>query len=110
MQGHHFKCYLNLLILVLFWLLSYLRSNGCDGLSPVSSRELKAMRAGIYLYTPRCSMSRASPVAPVVKDLPANAGATGDSGSVPGLGRAPGGGKDNALQYSCLGNPIVRGA
>ena len=55
-------------------------------------------------------MSRASPVAPVVKDLPANAGATGDSGSVPGLGRAPGGGKDNALQYSCLGNPIVRGA
>ena len=55
-------------------------------------------------------MSRASPVAPVVKDLPANAGATGDSGSVPGLGRAPGGGKDNALQYSRLGNPIVRGA
>ena len=38
-------------------------------------------------------MSRASPVAPVVKDLPANAGATGDSGSVPGLGRAPGGEK-----------------
>ena len=35
---------------------------------------------------------------------------TGDSGSVPGLGRSPGEGNGNLLQYSCLGNPMDRGA
>ena len=44
----------------------------------------------------------------VVKNLPANAGAAGDAGSVPGLGRSPGGGRGNALQYSCLENPMAR--
>ena len=40
----------------------------------------------------------------VVKNLPANAGAIGDAGSIPGLGRSPGGGNGNQpLQYSCLG-------
>ena len=34
----------------------------------------------------------------------------GDLGSVPGLGRSPGGGHDNLLQYSCLENPMDRGA
>ena len=43
----------------------------------------------------------------VVKNLP---GATGDTGSIPGLGRSPGGENGNPLQYSCLGNPIDRGA
>ena len=42
----------------------------------------------------------------VVKTLPANAG---DVGSIPGLGRSPGGGNGNPLQYSCLGNPMDRG-
>ena len=37
----------------------------------------------------------------MVKDLPANAG---DSGSIPGSGRSPGGVHGNALQYSCLEN------
>ena len=45
-----------------------------------------------------------------IKNPPANAGDTGDSGSVPGLGRSPGEGSDNPLQYSCLGNPMDRGA
>jgi len=40
----------------------------------------------------------------VVKNLPANAGDTGDLGSIPGLGRSPGEGNNNPLQYSCLGN------
>ena len=40
----------------------------------------------------------------VVKNLPANAGA-GDMVSIPGLGRSPGGGHGNPLQYSCLENP-----
>ena len=43
----------------------------------------------------------------MAKNLPANAG---DVGSVPGLGRSPGGGKSTPLQYSCLGNPMDRGA
>ena len=41
------------------------------------------------------------------KNLPANAG---DAGCIPALGRCPGKGNDNPLQYSCLGNPIDRGA
>ena len=45
---------------------------------------------------------RASQVALVVKNLPANAGDTGDAGSIPGSGRFPGVGNDNPLQYSCL--------
>ena len=40
------------------------------------------------------------------KESPANAGA----GSIPGLRRSPGGGHSNPLQYSCLENPIDRGA
>ena len=42
-----------------------------------------------------------------VKNLPDSAG---DSGSVPGLGRCPGGGNGNRLQDSCLENPLHRGA
>ena len=34
----------------------------------------------------------------------------GDAGSIPGLGRSPGGGHDNLLHYSCLENLINRGA
>ena len=45
-----------------------------------------------------------------VKHLPANSGDTGDSGSVLGSGRSPGGGKGNPLQYSCPENPMDRGA
>ena len=44
----------------------------------------------------------------VVKNLPANAGDTEDAGSIPGLGRSPGAGNGNPLQYSCLGNPRDR--
>ena len=46
----------------------------------------------------------------VVKNPPANAGDTGDVGSIPGLGRSLGGRNSNPLQYSCLGNPMDRGA
>ena len=45
----------------------------------------------------------------VVKNLTANAGNVRDGGSIPGLGRSPGGGHGNALQYSCLENPTDRG-
>ena len=43
----------------------------------------------------------------VVKNLPTNAG---DSGSISGSGKFPGKGNGNPLQYSCLGNPMDRGA
>ena len=39
------------------------------------------------------------------KEPPANAGDVRDLGSIPGLGRPPGGGHGNPLQYSCLENP-----
>ena len=54
----------------------------------------------------------ASQVALVVKkkNPPANAGDIRDAGSIPGSGRSPGGGNDSPLQYSCLGNPMDRGA
>ena len=45
-----------------------------------------------------------------VKNLPANAGDVRDMGWIPGLGRSPGGGHGNPLQYSCLKNPVDRGA
>ena len=46
-------------------------------------------------------------VASVIKNLPANAG---DADLIPGWERSPGEGNDNPLQYSCLGNPLDRGA
>ena len=46
----------------------------------------------------------------MVKNLPANAGDTRDTGSIPGGGRSPGEGHGNPLQYSCLENPMGRGA
>ena len=46
----------------------------------------------------------------VVKNLPANAAEARDTGLIPGLGRSPGGGNGNPLQYSCLENFMDRGA
>ena len=46
----------------------------------------------------------------MLKNPPANAGATGDVGSIPRLGRSPEGGHGNPLQYSCLENPMNKGA
>ena len=45
----------------------------------------------------------------VVKNLPANIGDVKDAGSIPGLGRSPGGENGNPVQYSCLENPMDRG-
>ena len=53
---------------------------------------------------------RASQEILVVKNLSANAGDVRDMGSIPRLGRSPGEGNGNPLQYSCLENPMDRGA
>ena len=47
---------------------------------------------------------------PVVKNPTVNAGDIRDSGSLPEWGRLPGGGHGNPFQYSCLENPMDRGA
>ena len=46
----------------------------------------------------------------MIKNPPANAGDIRDVGSIPGLGGSSGGGNGNPLQYSCLENPMDRGA
>ena len=51
-----------------------------------------------------------SQVALVVKNPPPNAEDVRETGSVPGSGRSSGGGHGNPLQYSCLENPMDRGA
>ena len=58
------------------------------------------------LPTDTCGFSGGS----VVKNLSASAGDVRDLGLIPGLGRSPGGGHGNPLQYSCLENPKDRGA
>ena len=50
------------------------------------------------------------PFGSVVKNPPANAGDAGDMGLIPGLGRSPGEGNGNPLQYSCWENPMDREA
>ena len=46
----------------------------------------------------------------MIKNLPASVGEAGDLGLIPGSGRSPGEENDNPLQYSCLENPMDRGA
>ena len=52
----------------------------------------------------------ASQVALMIKNMPDNAGDIRDLGSIPGSEKSPGGGHNNPLQYSCLENPMDRGA
>ena len=46
----------------------------------------------------------------MVKNLPANAGDSGDTGLIPGSGRSPGEGNGNPFHYLCLKNSMDRGA
>ena len=61
----------------------------------------------VIIFLSQCLHFRCFPGGSVVKNLPVN---VGDSGSMPGPGRPPGEGTGNPLQYSCLGNPMDRGA
>ena len=62
------------------------------------------------LYSLLLPHSQGFPGGSGVKDLPANAGSNRGMGLIPGSGRSPGVRNGNALQYSCLGNPMDRGA
>ena len=66
--------------------------------------------AKIQMFIPNSETLQSSQVAQVVKNLPANAGNIRDVGSIPGLGRSPGEGYGNPLQYSFLENPMDRGS
>ena len=63
------------------------------------------MKFSLFIHSPG-----ASQVALVVKNPPANAGDMRDFGLIPGSERYLGGGYGNPLQYSCLKNPMDRGA
>ena len=62
---------------------------------------------GIIIYMGRTTLPQ---LALEVKSLPANAGDIEDLGSIPRFGRSPGEGHGNLLWYSCLENPMDRGA
>ena len=64
----------------------------------------------IYAFGRQWRSMWASQVVLVVKHLPANAGDIEDTASIPGWGRSPGGEHGNPCQYSCLENPMDRGA
>ena len=74
-----------------------------------SSPEKKRVKASLQISVEALG-------APYTKDFPGGSGSkasaynAGDSGSIPGLGRSPGEGNSNPLQYSCLENPIDGGA
>ena len=68
------------------------------------------MSRDVHSHSIRLRTLRASQVALVVKNPPANSRATGVTGSIPRSERSPGGGHGNPHQYSCLENPIGRGA
>ena len=65
----------------------------------------RAQLQDFYLGFPYLT-ERASQGELMVKNPPARAGYIRDVGSIPGLGRSPGGGNGNPLQYSCLENPM----
>ena len=62
------------------------------------------------MYSSPTTGPGSSPSSSLVKHSPASAGDAGEMGSVPKLGRSPGEENSNPLQYSCLGNPMDRGA
>ena len=73
----------------------------------IKQTEIPRHRKQIYGYP---WGKRVSQVVLEVKNLPVNARDIRETGSIPGSGRSPGGGHVNPLQYSCLENPMDRGA
>ena len=79
------------------------------GYSPWGRKELDTTERLTHTHTHTC-IFRAVQVALVVKNWPISAGDIREAGSISGSGRSPGGGHGNALQYSCLEDPMDRGA
>ena len=73
----------------------------------IKQKQSAKKKANIYKHV---CQQRASQLVPAVKNLPANAGNLRVAGSIPGSGRSSWVWNDNPLQYSCLDNPMDRGA
>ena len=80
---------------------------GCVGVRPETQLAAASNRC---FFNTWFSWGEGFPGGSVVEDPPANTRDTGDPGLIPGLGKSPGGGHGNPLQYSSLGNPMNRGA
>ena len=83
---------------------------GIERASPVSpalAGTFFITEPGNYLSLTLGSVPSSPQGALVVRNPPASAGDPRVTGSIPGLGRSPGGGNGNPLQYSCMGNPIL---
>ena len=74
----------------------------------ITGSEKRAYRTGNKSASPISYLG--FPGGTAVRNPPGNAGDTRDMGSIPGSGRSPGVGNGNPLQYSCLGNPMDKGA
>ena len=83
---------------------------GVTRLPPRGRQELPSMQGASPETSRMCVTLCASQVLLVVRNPPASTGDARDAGSTPGLGRSPGEGNGNPLQYSCLENPRDRGA
>jgi len=64
----------------------------------------------LYILDSTYKCYQASQASVVVKNQPSDAGDVRDTGSIPGSGRSPGDGNGRPLHYSCLENPMDRGA
>ena len=92
---------INLFFLVLMYLSdNFLLNNTTNNIFNYVSIYYILIYACVFLYM-------GFPGGSAVRNLPAN---SGDAGSIPGSGRSPGEGNGKLLQYSCLGNPMDRGA
>ena len=92
---------INLFFLVLMYLSdNFLLNNTTNNIFNYVSIYYILIYACVFLYM-------GFPGGSAVGNLPAN---SGDAGSIPGSGRSPGEGNGKLLQYSCLGNPMDRGA
>ena len=69
-----------------------------------------ALKLAIFPEISHVSSMGASQVVLVVRSSPGHAGDLRDAGLIHGSGRSPGGGQGNPLQFSCLENPMDRGA
>ena len=94
------------------WCLSFLISK-IPVIIPTTLNVLWGLNEIIHIIqTLTCNThpTKGFPGGSVVNNLPANAGDTGDMDLIPGVGRSPGRGNGNPLQYSCLENPMDRAA
>ena len=91
-------------------LISWLQALSISILEPKKIKSVTASTFYASIWHEMMGPEGASQMALSVKNLPANAGETRNLGSIPGLGRSPEGGHGNPPQYSCLENPMDRGA